>query len=913
MKIFYPRYLGLSSLLLVIYLSSNVNAQIGEQDDASRVNVQTGETDRDLPDETPTLLDTVESQQEPEGEEAAVPPITERAWIYSFEDTGISSEMIEFDGTKSFIVVYKEPDPNEVGNAEDIIAATDFAVQSAVIRNGGSVSQEFTTVINGVAADLTMEAMNALMEQDGIAFIEEDTPVFISTTWGQDRIDQPNRPGDGRYIWKGNKIAGEGVNVAIIDTGIRDIYLQPGDDRKNKHMDLVGGYDVFSQSITPSAWDDCHSHGTHVAGTVGSIEYGVAPGARIWAVRVLGCNGGGTSSTVVGGIEWVVQQKRSLGGKWVMNLSLGGGFNNAQNNAVNAARNEGIIVVVAAGNNGNTDNPLACNYSPASAALAITVGSTTSTDARSSFSNIGSCLDIFAPGSSVLSLSLTGTAETPGTSTKSGTSMASPHVAGVAALFFQISNTANAAEMALFNAAVSGKVTSEGSQSPNMLVQVPLTLQTCPQSQTVRLTLKTDPWSVDDNYYTIIRDGASSPVMSAPVGYFKPKDQPYVEDGCLPNGQYTFTIYDLYGDGLEQGGFFDLRVGGSVIFSSANIPNVWKVATHRFTIGTTIPPPSPTPAPTKVPSPAPTKAPTPVPTKAPTTAPTPVPTKAPTKAPTPAPAQTPAPTKAPTKAPTNAPTKAPTKAPTPAPTPPTSTISCTPGEIDFEFRLVTDDYSFEDNGYRLQRQGSTAALFNRAVGSVPSGRGRTLTERLCLGEGTYTLTVQDEYQDGLCCMYGIGLYEVRFNGVRQAGFSSPTGSDTAVQLKWGPTVTHKFTTVKVVMRSDLYSVVDNHFTIRNRTTNAIVYSRVKGTYNGPSGTVYEDLTFLPPGNYRFQFFDDPWSPGSTDGLCCTYGNGYFQLYISGVLQTGVQHSWAGPPTSFPTASYDSVTYDFTIS
>ncbi|KAG7357803.1 peptidase S8 S53 subtilisin kexin sedolisin family protein [Nitzschia inconspicua] len=893
MKIFNHRYVGLSSLLLVFYLSSTANAQIGEQDDASRVEVQAGGTDRDLPDETPTVLDTFESQQEqqePEGEEAVVPPVTERAWIYSFEDTSISSEMIEFDGTKSFIIVYKEPDSNEVGNAEDIIAVTDFAVQSAVTDNGGSVTQEFNTVFNGVAADLTMDAMNALMEQDGIAFIEEDTPVFISTTWGQDRVDQPNLPGNGSYIWKRNKNAGQGVNVAIIDTGVRDVYLQPGITRENKHMDLVGGYNVLSSDR--NAWNDCHSHGTHVAGTVGSIEYGVAPGARIWAVRVLGCDGGGSSSGVVAGIDWVVQQKNNLGGKWVMNLSLGGGFSNAQNNAVNAARNEGIIVVVAAGNNGNSDNPLACNYSPASAALAVTVGSTTSTDSRSSFSNIGSCLDIFAPGSSVLSLSLSGTATNPGTSTKSGTSMASPHVAGAAALFFQISNTANAAETALFNAAVSGKVTNQGSGSPNLLVQVPSTLQTCPQSRTVILTLKTDPWSVLDNYYTIIRDGASSPVMSAPLGYFVNRDQPYVEEGCLPTGQYTFTIYDTFKDGLVQGGFFDLRVGGSVIFSSANIPAAWTVATHRFTIGTT-------PAPTRAPTRAPTKAPTPAPTRAPT----PAPTRAPT----------PAPISASTPAPTRAPTPAPTRAPTPAPVPPTSTISCAPGEINFEFRLITDDYSFEDNGYRLQRQGSTAALFNQAVGSIPSGRGRTLTERRCLGEGTYTLTVQDQYQDGLCCMYGLGLYEVRFNGVRQAGFSSPTGSDTTLQLKWGPTVTHKFTTVKVVMRSDLYSFEDNHFTIRNRTTNAIVYRRLKGTYNGPSGTVYEDLTFLPPGNYRFQFFDDPWSPGVTDGLCCTYGNGYFQLYVSGVLQTGVQHSWAGPPTSFPTATYDSVTYDFTIS
>ncbi|KAG7357804.1 hypothetical protein IV203_014391 [Nitzschia inconspicua] len=254
MKIFYPRNLRLSSLLLVIHLSSNVNARIGEQDDASRVNVQAGETERDLPDETPTVLDTVESQleqQQPvegeeEEEEEAVPPITERAWIYSFEDTSISSEMIEFDGTKSFIVVYKEPDPNEVGNAEDIIAATDFAVQSAV----GS--------------------------------------------------DPPRR--------------------------------------------------------------NCYSR----------IHYR---------------------------FQW-----------------------------------------------------------------------------------------------------------------------------------------------------------SSSRLDHGRLKRI---------------------------------NGTSSPVMSAPLGYFVNRDQPYVEEGCLPTGQYTFRIYDNYPqDGLEQGGFFELRVGGSVIFSSANIPFVWTVATHRFTIGT---------------------------------------------------------------------------------------------------------------------------------------------------------------------------------------------------------------------------------------------------------------------------------------------------------------------------------------
>ncbi|KAG7347590.1 peptidase S8/S53 domain containing protein [Nitzschia inconspicua] len=563
MMVYNHQYHGLPSLLfLLVFLVSYVNAQIAEQDETGHVNIQGREKT------TPTV--TFEAQ-----EEASVTPIFEKAWIYSFSEDSAISEVVEIQGTKSFIIVYKEPDENDVGIEEDIIAATDDAVKSAVIDNGGTVTQEFRAVLNGVAADLTTEAIEALMVQDGIAYIEEDIPVYISQqnpTWGQDRVDQPGSR-DGTYKWQGNKSAGQGINVAIIDTGILSSYLQPGIEPQNKHMNLVGGYNVLSTD--PDDWNDCHSHGTHVAGTVGSRDYGVAPGATIWAVKVLSCTGGGTSSGVVSGINWVVQQAKDKGGKWVMNMSLGGGFSQTQNDAVEKARDAGIIVVVAAGNNGSTSNPFACNYSPASAKSAITVGSTDSDDKRSSFSNYGECTDIFAPGRDVLSLSLSGSPSNPVASTKSGTSMATPHVAGAAALYYQNFNTATDAENALFSDAVSGKLYDVTSGSPNLLVQVPLALQ--------GLT------------------GFATPI---------PTRAPTQGPTAIPTRAPTQSP--------TQG---PTRVPSN---APTQVPTRAPVPPTR----------APTPAPTRVPTRAPTPAPVP-PTRAPTPAPTRVPTRAPTRAPVP--------------------------------------------------------------------------------------------------------------------------------------------------------------------------------------------------------------------------------------------------------------------------------------
>jgi len=213
--------------------------------------------------------------------------------------------------------------------------------------------------------------------------------------------------------------------------------------------------------------DDCNGHGTHVAGTVGGSTYGVAKGVTIVPVRVLDCQGSGTNSGVIAGVDWVTANRS---GPSVANMSLGGGASTALDDAVNRSISAGVTYVVAAGN----DNQNACNSSPARVPNAVTVGATTSSDARASFSNYGSCLDVFAPGSSITSAWHT---SNTATNTISGTSMASPHVAGVAALYLQGSTGASPATVtnAITSTATTGVLTGIGSGSPNRLVYSPLT------------------------------------------------------------------------------------------------------------------------------------------------------------------------------------------------------------------------------------------------------------------------------------------------------------------------------------------------------------------------------------------------------------------------------------------------------
>jgi subtilisin family serine protease len=338
-----------------------------------------------------------------------------------------------------------------VGEKGDYSIAPYIASEMAANYNA-KIKHVYNHAINGFAVKMSEAEAEALSLDFRVKFVEEDGVVTADATqtnppWGLDRIDQRNRPLSASYTYNWT---GSGVRAYIIDTGIRTTHTQFG-GRASNVFDAFGGSGA-----------DCNGHGTHVAGTVGGSTYGVAKSSLLRGVRVLDCNGSGSTSGVIAGVDWVRQNRIAPA---VANMSLGGGVSTALDTAVNNLHNAGVTIAVAAGNS----NANACNSSPARAVNAITVGSTTSTDARSSFSNIGTCLDLFAPGSSILSAWFT---SNTATATLSGTSMASPHVAGVAALYKQANPSASSTTIrnAIVNNATTGVVTNAGTGSPNRLL-----------------------------------------------------------------------------------------------------------------------------------------------------------------------------------------------------------------------------------------------------------------------------------------------------------------------------------------------------------------------------------------------------------------------------------------------------------
>jgi len=358
-----------------------------------------------------------------------------------------------------YIVVYKD-DANVLPTLQSLKAALEGGVtlqrelESLGLAPDARVEQVYTAALQGLAARLSPENLAALRQDPRVAYIEADQVMSISATqtgatWGLDRIDQRPLPLSGTFTYSNT---GSGVNAYIIDTGIRVSHSEFG-GRATAVFDAIGD---------GQNGNDCNGHGTHVAGTVGGTVYGVAKSVRLYAVRVLNCSGSGSNSGVIAGVDWVRQNARRPA---VANMSLGGGVSSALDTAVSNAINAGITFVLAAGNS-NRD---ACQFSPARVAAGITVGATTSSDTRASYSNYGSCLDLFAPGSSITSAWISSNTSI---NTISGTSMAAPHVAGVAALYLQSNPTASPAAVrnAIVSNATVGVVVSAGSRSPNLLL-----------------------------------------------------------------------------------------------------------------------------------------------------------------------------------------------------------------------------------------------------------------------------------------------------------------------------------------------------------------------------------------------------------------------------------------------------------
>ncbi|MFB6640518.1 S8 family peptidase [Streptomyces chartreusis] len=338
------------------------------------------------------------------------------------------------------------------------LKASSAAGKDLVAEYGGTVKKTFTKALNGYSAALSATEARRLAADPAVAAVEQNQRVRLADTtqtsapWGLDRIDQAALPLSGTYTYPDS--AGSGVTAYVIDTGVRIT-----------HQQISGratyGYDAVDGDTTAS---DGNGHGTHVATTIAGSTYGVAKKAKIVAVRVLDNSGSGTTAGVIAGIDWVTNNHS---GPSVANLSLGGGASTTLDTAVRNSIASGVTYAVAAGNSSAN----ASSYSPARVTEAITVGATTSSDARASYSNYGSVLDIFAPGSSITAGWYT---SDTATNTISGTSMATPHVAGAAAIYLagHTSATPAAVASALTGGATANVVTSPGSGSPNRLLKL---------------------------------------------------------------------------------------------------------------------------------------------------------------------------------------------------------------------------------------------------------------------------------------------------------------------------------------------------------------------------------------------------------------------------------------------------------
>ncbi|MEV6595536.1 S8 family peptidase [Actinoplanes sp. NPDC051346] len=348
----------------------------------------------------------------------------------------------------SYVVVLKADGSAVAGQARTLAS-----------RYGGTVRQTYSHALRGFAATMSAQQARRMAAAPEVAYVQSDLIHRASDTqtnppsYGLDRIDQRNRPLNQAYTYS---TGAANVHAYIVDTGIR-----------TTHRDFGGRATSGFDAVDGGTADDCHGHGTHVAGTVGGTSYGVAKSVQLVAVRVLNCQGSGTTAQVVAGIDWVTANAQKPA---VANMSLGGSADTALDNAVSRSIASGVSYSIAAGNGFLGLFALdACTQSPARVPTALTVSATDVNDRKATWANRGTCVDLFAPGINITSAWAT---NDTASSTISGTSMAAPHVAGAAALYLATHPTATSAAVhsAVVSAATTGVVTSPGSGSPNRLL-----------------------------------------------------------------------------------------------------------------------------------------------------------------------------------------------------------------------------------------------------------------------------------------------------------------------------------------------------------------------------------------------------------------------------------------------------------
>jgi subtilisin family serine protease len=430
------------------------------------------------------------------------------------------------------------PDEYIVTFRDDVADAPGLARQ-LVAQHGGTVRFTYTAALRGFAARLPAQAIEALQRNPRVAGVEADRLAQESgaqatpPNWGLDRIDQRLRPMDKSFTYANDGI---GVNVYILDSGIRPTH-------KDFAGRVVSGYTAI---LDGNGTNDCRGHGTHVAGIVGGTQHGVAKAVRLHAVRVLDCNGSGPTSGVIAAIDWVTQNRVLPA---VANLSLSGSLSSALNTAVQNSIRAGVTYVVAAGNNAAD----ACSYSPASTPEALTVGAVWNGDGMSGFSNFGSCLDLFAPGEAIRSASQL---DDTTTVLRGGTSMAAPHVAGVAALYLAANPGATPAQVgsATANAATADILSAVPTGTPNRLLFAGFIGAAAPPSETTSPPQGTEPAAPTASFTascaggraTCTFDASGSTSGAAIASYRWEFGNGAIRTATMPTTTYTYPAVGTY-------------------------------------------------------------------------------------------------------------------------------------------------------------------------------------------------------------------------------------------------------------------------------------------------------------------------------------------------------------------------------